>query len=502
MKKVIVVGAGVAGLSSAVRLAAAGYEVELFEKNSMPGGKMHRISKDGYEYDVGPTLVMMPEIYEDVFRCAGRDPADYIPMHRLEPMYSVYFNRPDHTRYDVSGDLVKLTEMLEGKGAETALGFQRYLADIYARYQVALEYFITRPFRSWKDIYTPKMLNQALKLKTFDSADHMMARYIKDKDIQQMLSFQTLYIGVSPQNGPSLYNIIPMIELLYGVWYIKGGMHTMAQAMAGLLEELNGKIHYNSNVDEIVIENGKAIGVRIGEDIYKSDAVISNVDFPHTIKHLIKDTKAKGKYTDEKIDKMDYSCSCLIFYWGMDKKYEELETHTFIIAEDLDRNLTSIFDGNYIEDASIYLSIPSRGDETLAPEGKDGFYVLMPVSELATAKYDFNDETIEKYRKQAISKVSRLPGCANIANEIVSESVMTPVGFRDKFSAYNGATFGLQPTLRQSNHWRPQAKSRTCEGLYFAGSSIHPGAGVPIVLQSGKIAAEELRRDVPEDSFK
>lgn len=156
MKKVIIVGAGVAGLSSAVRLAAAGYEVELFEKNNMPGGKMHRISKDGYDYDVGPTLVMMPEVYEDVFRCAGRDPADYIQMHRLEPMYSVYFNRPDHSRYDVSGDLVKLTDMLESKGADTALGFHRYLADIYKRYQVALEYFITRPFPAGKIFTLPK----------------------------------------------------------------------------------------------------------------------------------------------------------------------------------------------------------------------------------------------------------------------------------------------------------------------------------------------------------
>lgn len=501
MKKVIVVGAGVAGLAASVRLAAAGYEIELFEKNSMPGGKMHRISKDGYEYDVGPTLVMMPDVYEDVFRCAGRDPKEYIPMRRLEPMYSVYFNRSDHTRYDVAGDLIKLTELLESRSPQTAHGFMRYLADIYARYQVAVDHFITRPFRSWKDIYTPSMLRNALKLKTFDSAEHMMAHYIKDKDVQQMLSFQTLYIGVSPQNGPSLYNIIPMIELLYGVWYIDGGMHTMAKSMASLIEELGGKIHYNLPVDEIVIENGRAVGVKAGGEIYKSDAVISNVDFPYTMKNLIKDTPAKGKYTDSKIDKMDYSCSCLIFYWGMSKRYDELETHTFIIAENLDLNLKSIFDGNYIEDASIYLSIPSRGDDSLAPEGRDGFYVLMPVSELSTAKYQFDDQTINKYRKQAIAKVSRLPGCENIEQEIVSESIMTPNDFAEKFSAYNGATFGLQPTLRQSNHWRPQAKSKDCEGLYFAGSSVHPGAGVPIVLQSGKIAAEELRRDNPEDSF-
>ncbi|OHW62008.1 dehydrosqualene desaturase [Andreesenia angusta] len=501
MKKVIVIGAGVAGLATAVRLQSKGYKVELFEKNGIPGGKMNQIKQDGYTFDVGPTLVMMPKIYEDVYRDAGRDPEDYIKMKRLEPMYSVYFNRPEYPRYDVSSDLVKLGEMMKEKGPETMLGFQQYLAEIYKRYLVAEKHFITRPFRSWKDIYNPFMIRQAMKLKTFDSANNMMAKYIPDKDIQQMLAFQTLYIGVSPQNGPSLYNIIPMIEIMYGVWFLKGGMHSMAQGMAKLLEELGGTIRYSSEVEEIFIEGGKAKGVKVDGEIFESDYVVSNADFPYTMKNLVKDEKSKGKYTDRKLDSMDYSCSCLIFYWGMDKKYEGVETHTFVVSEDLDKNLTQIFSGEYIEDASIYLSIPSRGDEEMAPEGKDAFYVLMPTSELSTAKYEYNDEIIAKYREKALQKIEKLPGCENVRNEIVTETMMTPKDFESKFNAYNGATFGLQPTLRQSNHWRPQAKCKSCENLYFAGSSVHPGAGVPIVLESGKICAEELRRDNPEDDF-
>lgn len=501
MKKAIVIGAGVAGLSTAVRLQSSGYEVEIFEKKSIPGGKMSQIKKDGYTFDVGPTLVMMPKIYEDVYKDAGRDPSDYITMKRLDPMYSVYFNRPEYPRYDVSSDLVKLEEMMRPKGPETMLGFQQYLAEIYERYLVAVDHFITRPFRSWKDIYNPFMIRQAMKLKTFDSANNMMAKYLKDKDLQQMLSFQTLYIGVSPQNGPSLYNIIPMIEIIYGVWFLKGGMHSMAEGMARLFEELGGKIHYNSEVEEIVIESGNAKGIRVNGDLVASDYVVSNADFPYTMKKLVKDEKSKGKYRDSKIDSMDYSCSCLIFYWGMDRKYEELETHTFIVSEDLDANLSEIFDGRYIEDASMYLSIPSRGDEEMAPEGKDAFYVLIPVSELSTVQYEYDKEIIEKYREGVLKKIEKLPGCENVRNEIVSETVMTPNDFESEFNAYNGATFGLQPTLRQSNHWRPQSKCKSCEGLYFAGSSVHPGAGVPIVLQSGKICAEELRRDNPEDDF-
>ena len=501
MKKVFVIGAGTAGLATAVRLQADGYQVEIFEKNAIPGGKMHQIQKDGYTYDVGPTLVMMPDVYEDVFRAAGRDPKDYITMHKLDPMYSVYFDRPDHTRYDVSSDLVALNAMLEAKSPETALGFHQYIAEIYKRYLVALEYFITRSFRSWKDIYTPKMLSQALKLKTFDSADHMMAQYLNDKDIQQMLSFQTLYIGVSPQNGPSLYNIIPMIELLYGVWFLKGGMYSMAKGMARLFEELGGKIHYNCAVDEILVSQGQARGVRIGKQDLFADYVVSNADFPYTMKYLVKDESAKGKYTDEKIDSMDYSCSCLIFYWGMAKKFEQVETHTFIVSSDLDENLTQIFDGRFIDDASIYLSIPSRGDESMAPPDKDAFYVLIPVSELETAQYDFNEETIARYKEGALKKIERLPGCEQVRDEIVSETIMTPKDFESKFSAYRGATFGLQPTLRQSNHWRPQAKAKSCEGLYFTGSSVHPGAGVPIALQSGKLCVQELMHDDPENAY-
>lgn len=500
-KKVLVVGAGVAGLSAAIRLQNAGYDVEIFEKTDKCGGKMDQIKKDGYTYDVGPTLVMMPSIYKEVFELAGKNPDDYIKLKKLEPMYDVYFNREEFTHYSISSDLGNLMEVMESKGPKVASGFIRYLSDIYHRYLIALKYFITKPFRSWKDIYNPKMIVQALRLKTFDSADAMMNRYIGNKDISSIFSFQTLYIGVSPKKGPSLYNIIPMIELLYGVWFPKGGMYSMAKGMEKLFLELGGKINYNSPVEEILIENKKAYGVALEDKKVEGDYVITNADFPYSIKELVKDKKAKGKYTDKKLAKMDYSCSCLIFYWGMSKKYEKVGTHTFIVAADLDKNLKDIFDGKFLDDASVYLSVPSRGDENMAPKNKDSFYVLIPVSELSTANYEYDEEIIAKYKRVALDKIKRLPGCENVENEIVSETVMTPNDFKDRFNAFNGATFGLQPTLTQSNHFRPQAKAKNCENLYFTGSSTHPGAGVPIVIESGRICAGELRKDNKEDLF-
>lgn len=496
-KTVSVVGAGVAGLASAIRLQHAGYHVEIFEKETAPGGKMNRIVKDGYSFDLGPSLVMMPQIYQEVFSLTGRDPNDYIPMQKLDPMYSAYFGKNNDDRFDVSSDLVELIKRIEEISDEDAAGFLNYLQDIYKRFIVAKDHFLQRPFRKASDIYNPFMFKQILKLKTFDSADHSIGKFIKDKNLKQMLSFQTLYIGVSPLNGPSLYTIIPMIELLYGVWFIKGGMYTMVQSMEQVFLDIGGKIHYESPIEEILIENQKACGVKLENDLeIYSDFIVCNADFPYAMKNLVKDSKAKGKYTNKKIDSMKYSCSCFILYLGMDRKYSDLSSaHHFMIAEDLDKNLKDIFEGNLLEDPSFYLYMASQLDPSLAPEGKDGLYLLVPVSELSTSKYEWNETVIQHYRSQILRSLKKIKGFEHVESEIVSESHITPLDFESKFNAYNGACFGLQPTLLQSNHFRPQSKAKDCANLYFTGSSTHPGAGVPIVLLSAKIATEELMLD-------
>ncbi len=376
------------------------------------------------------------------------------------------------------------------------LVFLSYLKDIYERYIIAKDHFLQRPFRNAKDFYNPFMINQARKLKTFDSANHMIAKYVKDKRLQQILSFQTLYIGISPNNGPSLYTIIPMIEYLYGVWFIKGGMYTMASAMERLFKELGGAVHYNAPVEHILIENKQAKGIQLNGEQILSDFVMCNADFPYAMKNLVKDTEAKGKYTDKKIDSMKYSCSCFVLYFGMDRKYDKVDyVHNFIFSNDLDRNLDDIFSGKLLDKASFYVYIASKMDPTLAPEGKDGLYVLVPVSDLSTAEYEWNEETIQYYRNQVINRLKTIEGFETVEEDIISESYTTPVDFEQRFNAYNGATFGLRPTLTQSNHLRPQAKAKHTDNLYFTGSSTHPGAGVPIVLLSAKIATEELLLD-------
>lgn len=494
-KKVIVIGAGVAGLASAIRLQHAGYQVEIYEKEAMAGGKMHRIESQGYKFDLGPTIVMMPELYREVFELCGRNPDEYIPMERLDPMYRVHYN-DSSPPIDVTSDLVAMAKTIENISEEDMEGFLQYLHEIYKRFMVAKQDILQRPFRKATDFYTLSMLKKAIKLKTLDTADHFLGKYIKNEKLKQMISFQTLYIGISPFKSPSFYTMIPMIQFLYGVWFIKGGMYTMATAMERLFKELGGTIHFNKNVSEICIQDRQATGIIVDGQTVKADFVMCNADFPYAMKNLVKDRVAKGKYTDKKIDNLQYSCSCFLLYLGMNKKYEEIEhVHNFIFTDNLNRNLQEIFEGNKLTNGSFYVYMASKVDPTLAPEGKDGLYILMPVSNTAVANYTWDEETIDGYRTYILNTLKKINGFERIEEEIVTEMRITPLDFQSRFNAYNGATFGLMPILSQSNHMRPQSKAKHCDNLYFTGSSTHPGAGVPIVLLSAKIATQELLHD-------
>ena len=492
-KKIIIIGAGVAGLASAVRLQSQGFEVEIYEKQNTIGGKMNQISEKGFKFDTGPTIVMMPDIYKEVFESAGRNADDYISMQQLDPIYSVFY--PDGTRSQVSTDLVHLTNYLEGISEKDSSGYMRYMSETYDRYLIAKEHFIEKTFRKPTDFYNPTTLMNAIRLKTFDSAYHSISKYIEDDKLKKLLSFQTLYIGISPYNGPSIYNIIPLIEMIYGVWFIKGGMYSLVEAMEKLFKELGGKIHTSSNVDEIIIKDNKAFGIKIGQEEIKSDVVLCNADFPYAMKSLIIDEANRKKHTDKKIDNMDYSCSCLMFYLGINHKLDQLDLHNILFSDDFDGNIDDIFEGRLPKDASMYFYRPTKLDESLAPKGQEILYILIPIPNLTHEDIVWNEETINSYREKVFKKVETLPEMDNFRESIVYEKIYTPKDFESKFNTHNGATFGLAPTLLQSNYFRPQNKFKQIDNLYFAGSSVHPGAGVPIVLTSAKLAVENILMD-------
>ncbi len=492
MKKVIIIGAGTAGLAAAIRLQTLGYQVDIYEKNEQVGGRMNQIQDRGFLFDVGPTIVMMPQIYKEVFEFSKANPDDYIQMQLLDPMYQIHY--PDQTSLSLSTDLTKLIKQLESISEQDAQGYLAYLADVYKRYLVAKDHFIQKTFRSPFDFYNPKSLYQAFKLRTLNSAYSSISKFVKHEKLRQALSFQTLYIGISPFVGPSIYTIIPMIELLYGVWYIKGGMYQMAKAMEKRFLELGGIIYFNQEVNEIVIENKKAVGILANQTFVPTDIVLSNADFPWSMNNLVKDRKSKGKYTEKKIHRMEYSSSSFLIYLGLNKKYD-LPVHQIRFANDFLKNINDLFIFTVPQDPSFYLYSPSQVDASVAPSGKEIMYVLVPVPSLHQGQIVWDDHLKMSYRHQIIKTIEKIKGLEDISQHIEVEHIYTPEDFKSKFNLQYGATFGLKPTLLQSNYFRPQHKSKTVSNLYFVGSSNHPGAGVPIVLTSAKLAVSEIEKD-------
>ncbi len=487
-KKVLVVGGGVGGLSAAIRLQSKGFQVRILEKNSRAGGRMNVISRQGYHFDTGPTIGLMPSEYRDLFSYAGKNMDDYIPMHRVDPYYSLFF--PDGKRVRPSDSLGELTEYLESHGGNQVSPYLDYLSNTYRKFHLAADHFLYRSFHGIRDILNPKDLINLMKLRTLKTADREIRRYTSNEEIQKMLSFQTLYIGVSPLQGPSIYSIIPMIQNLYGVWFPRGGMAGVARGLERLFYDLGGVIETDREVTSAEFEKGQIRGVYCGREFFPSDQVIFNSDFLWTMEHLIP-PELRKKYGKKKMARMDHSCSALLFYMGVRRKLEKLDTHNLFFARNFQKNLKDIFSGREMEDFSFYLYLSSKEDPSLAPPCGDSLYALIPVPNLDAADPVWDDNLISRYRERLLDRIAQSPA-GDVREDLEFEEVWSPLTLRDKFHAPAGGAFGLAPTYFQSLFFRPQAKMKGLEGVYFTGCSTHPGAGVPIVMISGRIAAEEL----------
>jgi phytoene desaturase len=491
-KSITIIGAGTAGLASAIRLQTKGYQVTIYEKNPQVGGRMYSFKEKGFQFDVGPTIVMMPEIYREIFEFSGANPDDYISMQLLDPLYQLHYQ--DGTSFTVSSNLTKLIPALEKISFEDTQGYLAYLADIYARYNIARKGFIDRSFLSSKDIFNWQNILNTLKLRTFNSAYQSIAKFVKNEKLRQALSFQTLYIGVSPFVGPSIYTIIPMIELLYGIWYIKGGMYGMAKAMQKRFEELGGKVVTNANVTSIKIEDNMAKGIVVNNTFIPSDAVLVNADFPYALNHLI-EPQYRGKYQPKKLEKMEYSSSSFIMYFGLNKKINTT-VHQIRYAKDFKKNIHDLFEPTLPEDPSFYIYSPTQIDHTLAPEGKEIIYVLVPVPNREQHQFSWNNTMTKAFRDKMVAKIKTIPGFEQFDQSIEVEKIMTPKDWEVQFNLQYAATFGFKPILFQSNFFRPQVKALKVKHLYFAGTSTHPGAGIPIVMKSAKIAVDTIMNEL------
>jgi phytoene desaturase len=483
MTRAIVVGAGLGGLSAAIRLAAQGWKVTVFDKNEEPGGRMSTVSEGGFTWDVGPTLIMMPEVLRELFDAAGRRIEDYLDLRRVDPYYRVAFESGRHL--DLTGNLPQMVANVEALEPGAGQHYLNFLADAQRLARSTRAEIVERTFNGLGDLAKPGVLASLLLARPFATVASEVARQFASPELRQAFSFQTLYLGTRPDQTPAAYVMIPFVEAALGVWYPRGGVHQIARAEARLAAELGVDIRLGTPVRQITTSGRRATGVMLdGGRTEAADVVVANAEWGYTQRELL----ARG----ERVEGRDYGCSGMLFLAAVRGPVEGPH-HTFILSSDFEGNLADIFERRCLpEEPSIYLSRPTATDPSLAPSGTELLYILVPCPTRESG-IDWRAE-MPGFRKKVLDRLSRV-GLDNLDERILAETVLTPEDFGARYNLSDGSAFGLAATLLQSGPFRPTIRSRRYRNLYHVGASSHPGGGVPIVTVSGRMAADAIRED-------
>ncbi len=492
-KKIAVIGSGFGGLSLAIRLQTKGFQVILFEKNSMVGGQASQFKKAGYTFDMGPSLITAPEIIEKVFAAAGKKMADYLDLTYLDPFYRIYFH--DGTHIDYSGEEELMQSQMAKFNQKDAANYPRFMEKTAQLYKAVITDGLgSRPFSEWGTMLS--FLPRAIKLNALLSAYSFASRYFKDPRHRFTFSFHPLFIGGSPFRTPAVYQMIPYLEKIGGVWFSKGGMYSLVQAFERVFQEIGGTIQIDAEVQEIKIKDQRVAGVVVNDQLYEVDGIVSNADFYHTYADLVKPEYRK-KWRSSKLNRVAFSMSAYLLYLGVRKTYPKLLHHTLILSERYKELVKDIFDRKILpDDFSMYLHVPTRTDASMAPENCESMYVLIPVANLS-GNIDWK-ATTKPFTDKVLNFLERDFGLEDLTNNIEVLETFTPLDFRAKRNNYLGSAWGVEPKLTQTAVFRPHNRSEDIQNLYLVGSSTHPGAGVPGVL----LTAETTEKVILEDFAK
>ncbi len=488
-EKVTIIGSGFGGLGAAARLAARGYQVDIFDKQDKPGGRAYVFEQDGFKFDGGPTVITAPFMFDDIFELAGRRREDYVEFKQLDPFYRIF----DHTGrpFDYNDDTEFIASQIANWNAHDADGYRRFMATTQAIFQKGFVELADKPFLQFADML--KVAPDLIKLQSYKSVYKYVSQFIEDEFLCRCFSFHPLLIGGNPFDSPSIYAMIHYLEREWGIHYAMGGTGALVDALVRLIEELNGRIHLNTTVSEIIIEGKRAVGIRLADGtVHKADHVISNADVAWTNMNLIP-SKARGlRNSDFRWKNLTrYSMSLVVIYFGTKKQYRydgKLAHHNIILGERYEGLLTDIFKEKSLpDDFSLYLHMPTLTDPSMAPEGHEAFYVLAPVPHLGA---DVDWQQAAKPYRDTIMQFLQDNYLPDLQANLVSEHMIDPRHFEQQLNSYMGAAFSVEPVLTQSAWFRPHNRSEDFENLYYVGAGTHPGAGLPGVLSSSKIAEE------------
>jgi phytoene desaturase len=482
MKKVTVIGAGFAGLSAATNLADKGFDVTVLEKNSTPGGRARKFDVKGFSFDMGPSWYWMPDVFENYFNSFGKSVSDYYQLMRLDPSYRIFFGKDDIV--DVPADIDQLFQLFESieKGAATKL--KMFLNEAEYKYNVGMNEFVQKPSLSFLEYVDVKLLRSAIRLNMFSSFDAYTRKYFSHPRLLQMLEFPIIFLGGTAKNIPALYSLMNYGDMKLGTWFPKGGMFKVVEGMVKLAEEKGVTFVYDAPVEKFTLKAGKITETIAAGKAYAADYVVGSADYHHIEQEIL--PEAYRKYSSKYWDSRVMSPSSLLWWVGINKKLAPFEHHTLLFDEEFKPHSDSIYEmPSWPNDKpSIYISMTSKYDNSLAPEGHENLFFLIPV---APGLKD-DEANREKYFKIVLERIRKLTG-ENIEDHIVFKRSYAHNDFSRDYNAFKGNAYGLANTLMQTAFLKPSVKNPKVKNLVYAGQLTVPGPGVPPSIISGQIAS-------------
>jgi phytoene desaturase len=489
-KNIIVIGAGVGGISTAARLGKKGYKVTVVEKCAQAGGRCNYFEKDGHSFDTGPTLYVMPEIYAQIFADLGEKLEEYIELLRIDPTYRIYFH--DNSKFNLTYEQKKMRLQMETIEPKSFDALQKYLEEGEEFYKKAMSHLINRDFHNLFDFFNLKNLFLFFKLKLFSKHYDYINKFFKNPKLKKAFTYQDFYLGLSPYEAPATFSLLSYIELKNGVWLPKGGMYSFVKSLITIAEKFGVNFIYKKAVNQINVKDDKVTGVTLSDySELNCDIVVANADLTYVYNHLLPNNGMK-----QNLMKKKYTCSTITFHWGIDKQYKQLGTHNLFLSRDYFQSFNQIInDLTLPEDPNFYIHTPVKVDPTRAPKGQETLTVTFPVGHINEDNPQ-NWESIQKKAKEIVLKRLARIGITDIEKHIKFEMTYTPNDWLKLYNLTKGSTLGLAHNLTQIGYMRPHCQHKRYKNLYFVGASTHPGSGVPSVIISSKFVSQRIIRNV------